>query len=111
MSAVSALDYPAVDGRVVTQGHADYCATHGHAKYVKDGVPQGMCPRCGARKWATKWDLSSTRDRVALDATRFGAPCSGCGLGLATEGDFARHFVLGDVRFLNLGWCPVKEES
>lgn len=34
--------------RVVTQGHADYCAERGHATYTKDDVVQDFCPRCGA---------------------------------------------------------------
>lgn len=32
---------------VVTQGHADYCAAHGHATWVEDGVTRDRCPRCG----------------------------------------------------------------
>ena len=42
-----ALSYPAVTGGTVTQGHADYCQSNGHAAYVIDGVDQGFCPRCG----------------------------------------------------------------
>lgn len=45
--AVHSLDYPALDGRVVTQAHADYCQANGHATYKRDGVDTGMCPRCG----------------------------------------------------------------
>lgn len=37
----------ALRGDVVTQGHADYCTTNGHATYKVDNVDQGMCPRCG----------------------------------------------------------------
>lgn len=44
---VSALDYPALDGRGVTQAHARYCADHGHATHTVDGTPTGTCPRCG----------------------------------------------------------------
>lgn len=33
--------------RLVTQGHADYCADHGHATWTRDGVDVGRCPRCG----------------------------------------------------------------
>ena len=33
--------------RVVTEGHAEYCRTWGHAKYIVDEVVQGFCPRCG----------------------------------------------------------------
>ena len=41
------LSYPAVTGDTVTQGHADYCAAHGHGTYTVNGVVQGWCPRCG----------------------------------------------------------------
>jgi hypothetical protein len=48
------------------------------------------------------------RELQALERTTFGRPCSGCGEVLATEADFAKHFVTPDPRFLNLGECPVK---
>lgn len=32
---------------VVTQGHVDYCAEHGHATFTNDGVISPRCPRCG----------------------------------------------------------------
>lgn len=38
---------------VVTQGHADYCAAHGHATWTDDGVDMGRCPRCGTVTAAT----------------------------------------------------------
>jgi hypothetical protein len=42
-----AMSYPAINGETVTQGHADYCAEHGHGTYKVGGVDQGTCPRCG----------------------------------------------------------------
>lgn len=42
-----AMDYPVATGGTVTQGHADYCATHGHATWTADGVTHPLCPRCG----------------------------------------------------------------
>lgn len=54
----------------------------------------------------TKWDLISDTERTALNATPFGGACSACGQVLATEGDFARHFIVPDARYRNLGWCP-----
>lgn len=42
-----AMSYPALDGAVVMQGHADYCREHGHATWTVDGVDTGTCPRCG----------------------------------------------------------------
>lgn len=32
--------------------------------------------------------------------------CSGCRYHLDTEGDFAKHYLVDDERFLNLGRCP-----
>ncbi len=58
---------------------------------------------------STKWDYLSAVERTALDATPLNIRCSGCGTNLATEGDFARHFVLLHGRqYLNLGRCPNK---
>lgn len=53
----------------------------------------------------TKWDLIDETERAALNRIPFGDACSGCGIMLTTEGDFARHFVLTDRRYLNLGNC------
>lgn len=41
------LSTPAINGEVVTEGHAKYCRDNGHMTYKVDGVDQGMCPRCG----------------------------------------------------------------
>jgi hypothetical protein len=49
-----AMTFPALNGEVVTQGHADYCAANGHASHtvvnstgdVTDS--SAHCPRCGA---------------------------------------------------------------
>jgi hypothetical protein len=73
----------------------------------------------------TKWDIlqsrlavleAEVRDRqeylAGLDRTPFTANgtgrCSSCGEQLPTEGDFARHFIVLDERFINLGECPNK---
>lgn len=32
--------------------------------------------------------------------------CSGCQAEIGTEEKFARHFVISDERYLNLGHCP-----
>lgn len=42
-----AMTFPALNGEVVTQGHADYCAANGHATHKIDGAIQDRCPRCG----------------------------------------------------------------
>lgn len=41
--------FPVLTHDVVTQGHADYCAEHGHASHTVDGVVAAFCPRCGAK--------------------------------------------------------------
>jgi hypothetical protein len=50
-----------------------------------------------------------TRELQGLERTPFGRPCSGCGEFLSTEADFAKHFVIFDERFLNIGECPNKK--
>jgi hypothetical protein len=53
-----------------------------------------------------KWDYLSPAQMQALANTPWGPPCIICGQPLPTEADFAKHFVLTDIRFLNLGNCP-----
>lgn len=59
----------------------------------------------------TKWDLMTPEQRAGLDGQDSGVTggCSGCGADVSTEGRFARHFVLPDLRYWNLGDCPDKE--
>jgi hypothetical protein len=69
----------------------------------------------------TKWDVltarqaeaqaladSLARDLNGMEHTPFGKPCVACLTILETEADFARHFILSDTRYLNLGNCPMK---
>lgn len=60
----------------------------------------------------TRWDLMSDRERQIMDLTPFTANavglCSVCDTPLRTEGDYARHFPISDVRYPNLGSCPNK---
>ena len=56
----------------------------------------------------TKADLISAEQLDALDRTPFGGSCASCGEILVTEGDFARHFLIPDERYLNLGECPMR---
>lgn len=39
--------------------------------------------------------------------------CTGCGVNLHTEADFAKHFIVPDPRYLNWGRCPevLKQEA
>lgn len=43
---VALLDYPAAEGRPVTDAHRARCREHGHARHLVDGA-EGACPRCG----------------------------------------------------------------
>lgn len=63
----------------------------------------------------TKWDIIGDRERGELDRTPFQMSqgdeqvpgrCGTCGADTSTEGMFARHYVLDDIRFKNLGHCP-----
>lgn len=74
---------------------------------------------------ATKWSILQMHmeeawrefDRIRrnlnwMEHASFGKPCSGCQELLETEADFARHFIVRDPRFLNLGDCPnIPKES
>jgi len=57
----------------------------------------------------TKWDALNEREREEMRQQRYGDKCSGCQTWLETEADFAKHYVLDDMRYLNLGHCPSKE--
>lgn len=68
----------------------------------------------------TRWDIISDRERAELDRTPFmmweGAKqvpgqCRGCGADVDTEGKFARHYVVDDIRYSRLGHCPVARQG
>lgn len=63
-----AADFPLLDGRAVTQAHADYCAENGHARHEVDGQLTGICPRCGAGR--PDADAFPIGTRIALDLPR-----------------------------------------
>lgn len=65
------LDFPALDGRPVTQGHANMCTSKGHATHTVNGVDTGVCPRCGDVKRVSlvKATVSVGARMAALDAT------------------------------------------
>lgn len=46
-SLAFAMEMPALNGDVVTQGHADYCAENGHATHTTGDDVSPWCPRCG----------------------------------------------------------------
>lgn len=63
----------------------------------------------------TKWDLLSDYERKIYSETPFTANgtglCSTCGEKLNTEADFAKHYIITDIRYLNLGYCSKKGPS
>ena len=62
----------------------------------------------------TKWDFLSESERETYSNQTFGSgfmKCSGCGEKIVTEADFAKHFIIPDVRYFNLGNCPNKEKD
>jgi hypothetical protein len=56
----------------------------------------------------TKWDFLSDNERKDLELTPFNGSCSQCGIQLETEADFAKHYIISDIRYFNLGDCPTK---
>lgn len=70
-----ALDYPAAEGRVVTEAHAKLCADKGHTSYVKNGIDMGICPRCGvvttSEEQVTDEEINSTEIPVQPSVTFF----------------------------------------
>lgn len=66
------IEMAALEGRVVLQGHADYCDAHGHATSTDialDGTKteSEFCPRCGERKEKTTYALSELTESQAMD--------------------------------------------
>lgn len=72
----------------------------------------------------TKWSILEARlielndaanalaaEMASLARTRCDLHCSGCRAYLATEADFAKHFIVPNPRFLNLGECPQRPGS
>lgn len=59
------------EGRVVMQGHADYCAENGHARHTVDGVEQVFCPRCGEPSDADPLPVSEAESRLAEARSSF----------------------------------------
>jgi hypothetical protein len=82
----------------------------------------------------TKWDILQERKRAAEatavllqkeieglgstpcvltgpDGAKEYISCSRCGTEFETEADFAKHYLIPDERYLNLGECPNKEEK
>ena len=56
-------------------------------------------------------NLITAAERRALDATPFSDGTKGCAVchtPLPTEGDVARHYLVPDLRYKNLGECPTK---
>lgn len=43
-----------------------------------------------------------------LENTPYDGQCMTCGHYMETEADFAKHYIVRDPRYLNLGECPTK---
>jgi hypothetical protein len=56
----------------------------------------------------TKWELVGPAEQRSLANSVCDLRCSYCDIYLATESDFAKHFVVTDPRYKNLGECPNK---
>lgn len=80
---------------------------HGVEMQLREKVA-GILRRNGER--VTKWALSLDSERESMRGQAFGGACSVCGTTLATEADFAEHFVIRDSRYLNIGECDYAEE-
>lgn len=60
----------------------------------------------------TKWDLLSEEEKESYKNTPFGngiRACSRCQTPLPTEADFAKHYIIDDLRYINLGHCSFIE--
>lgn len=67
MTLINPLDFPAADGRPVTEAHARYCADRGHAAHVINGVTSSICPRCGDERRPSTVELKLAATRRELD--------------------------------------------
>ncbi len=76
------LSTPALNGEVVTEGHANYCAANGHMHHTVDGVEQGICPRCGE---VTVTEEAITVERAVGDCSSVVVMSSGVRIGYASR--------------------------
>lgn len=65
----------------------------------------------GAKAPFTKWDFLSDYEREEYAKITLNKPCPACGELLGTEEDFAKHYVVPDVQYYNLGYCPKKKNE
>ena len=54
----------------------------------------------------TKWDYLMVENQIGLDQTPLNTKCAGCQEPIRSEGDFARHFIVPNPIYLNIGYCP-----
>lgn len=52
-----------------------------------------------------EWDPETGKERVVPGS------CGQCGHPTPTEAEFAKHFVIPDLRYLGLGYCPNKPHA
>lgn len=95
------MTFPALNGETVQQGHADYCAEHGHAKHRDvDGNVSAYCPRCGAVREtpAAGGIVTGEEAEVILGMTETGVKrLVREGYLMATPGSFGTTFARVDV--------------
>lgn len=70
------MDMAAANGTPVTQGHANYCAEHGHATWMDGGKDKGLCPRCGEVMEHTKAPAAQTGAKKMTEHTKTPKPMS-----------------------------------
>jgi hypothetical protein len=56
---ISLMDYPVPYGRPVTEAHVKICRERGCVTYVKNGIDQGICPRCG--------EVTTTEEQITTE--------------------------------------------
>lgn len=81
---------------------------------MRDGLVYVTREIVGLTFPCSKWDLLSDSEKRAYENTTLtkegtAVECTGCGEELTTEADFAKHFVIDNLHYLNLGHCPKKK--
>lgn len=67
--------YPALNGEVVQERHARFCAKYGHATHHFAGVLQERCPRCGKIRMEDMGPAAEPVEAIAEPAETFTVYC------------------------------------
>jgi hypothetical protein len=54
----------------------------------------------------TKWDFLMAENRIGLDQTPLNVRCAACEEPFRSEGEYARHYIVPNPLYLNIGYCP-----